>query len=305
MSNVDANPTPWQPRKSAVNLSSTRGVGLVPRPETRTSFFRTLTSIVAAPVVLSGLVSASAAATPNCLAAQTLAASGSLGYRQRGQRCEGLLRRLVGNSSAIDLLGYHAGTVDFDALRKQPLALFVLGEGADVQVSLRARMVTANSVYQMDSTPAKLGGQFPWPNDVALAASLSQSDASDGRQSIDLNQFGVVACSDRCAERPKTVYWPVQTSTSRGAGSEALSLVLRSDAYGTHLLVRLKSEEAGTVTELKGNNPDLDPRGITVLQLPSTLPKGMYQLTVQAREKETRDPMGALFATIYVPGPHN
>jgi hypothetical protein len=258
-------------------------------------------SIFAIPLILFGLAGTSSAAPPGCLVSTTLAASGSLGYRPRGQRCEGLLMRLVGNSSAITLLGYHAGALNFDVLQKQPMALTILGEGAEAEISLRARVVTASSIYQMDSTAVKLGGQFPWPNDVALAA-IVQSDAGNGKRPLDLTQFGVVACNQRCAERPETVYWPVQGSPSQGEKDQTLWLVLRSDTYGTNLIVRLKSED-GTLTELKGTNPDLDPRGITVLPLKQALPAGMYRLTAQARDKETRDPMGALFATIYIPGP--
>ena len=57
------------------------------------------------------------------------------------------------------------------------------------------------------------------------------------------------------------------------------------------------------VRNLPLKNVALTPNGVASLPLPPDLEPGSYELTVEARDARTREPLGALYATIVVPRP--
>ena len=45
----------------------------------------------------------------------------------------------------------------------------------------------------------------------------------------------------------------------------------------------------------------LIPDGVATIVLPTDVRSGFYELTIEARDSQTREPLGALYATIVVP----
>ncbi len=196
-------------------------------------------------------------------------------------------------------MGYHRGAIDFSAIRRvATLTLIVDGEGGRGPVALRALSTTSQARYQMDSAEVGLGRPFDWSLELLRkASSLSAAAAAD------LDALGIVACSARCSDRPDTVYWPVALATAP-ATSEASMLTLklragvRSDSVSMSLRPLVGS---GPMRTWPVKNVALTPNGVATVPLPGDLEPGSYELTVEARDARTREPLGALYATIVVP----
>lgn len=229
-----------------------------------------------------------------CLADVHAAASGDLGYRVRGTRCEGLLRRFVASSPSVDLLGYQFGSIDLGAQDSRTISIVALGSEKERAVALRAMSLTSRIWYQMDSAEAKLGQPFTWPREVVVGASTLKP-----LPALDPTKLGLIACSNHCADRPDTTYWPVGLSGAVGGQAEMFSLLLRSDTRATALVVRLRTEEKTIEIPVPGVSLFSD--GVLRVRLPAGLIQGDYKLSVEARDERTDVPLGVLFATIHLP----
>lgn len=227
-----------------------------------------------------------------CLADPNAAASGELGYRQRGTRCEGALERYVSNRANITLVGYHSGTLDFSRIRRVDNLLLVVGAQAGTPVALRAQSLTGQSRYQMDIAQVAPGLPIAWPLDVVRKAASSSMAAN-------LDAFAVVACSARCVDRPDTVYWPVSLAD---AAPGPLALKLRAGTRANSVSVSLQPSAGGAKPrQWTAEGVGLSPNSVATVPLPVDLPGGAYELVVEARDARTREPVGALYATIVVP----
>lgn len=232
-----------------------------------------------------------------CLADTSTAAVGDLGYRSRDGRCEGALQRFVSSQAAISLMGYHRGTIDFSAIRRNStLPLMVVGAGANGAIALRALSITSQARYQMDTASVELGQPFEWPVELLRkASSLSAAKAAD------IDALGVIACSARCVDRPDTVYWPVSMATV-AAGAQTLAIKLRAGVRSNSVIVSLRPiSGSASAHRWPANGVSLTPDGVATIPLPPDLQAGIYELTVEARDAQTLEPLGALYATIVVP----
>jgi hypothetical protein len=125
---------------------------------------------------------------------------GPLGYQARGDRCEGLLRRFVGNSSAVDLIGYHIAGLGVATTLSQRMTLVAVGMDRQRRVTLRAMSLTSRAYYQMDRSGLALMEEFVWPTSEVLGAVTKPDSAV-----VDPSKIGLLACSNRCADQPDTV----------------------------------------------------------------------------------------------------
>lgn len=260
-------------------------------------------ALVAATLALAALGPAPIRAQPvgPCLADTSAAAAGELGYKTRGGRCEGALQRYVSSQASIALVGYHRGIIDFGAVRRvATLTLIVDGEGNKGPIALRALSTTGQARYQMDSAEVGLGRPFDWSLELLRkASSLSAATAAD------LDALGVIACSARCIDRPDTVYWPVALAITSVTGeTSALTLKLRAGVRSDSVSMSLRPLVGGGQTRTwPVKNATLTPNGVVTVPLPGDLEPGSYELAVEARDARTREPLGALYATIVVPRP--
>jgi len=231
-----------------------------------------------------------------CLADPITAADGDLGYKSRGPRCEGALQRFVSSQASITLIGYHRGTIDFGAIRRAPsLPLVVEGAGARDAIALRALSLTNQARYQMDSVSYKPGEPFIWPVDL-----LRKASALGATKAADIETLSVLACTSRCVDRPETTYWPV--STTPASSSQTLSLRVRAGVRSDSVTVNLKPKGSGASTfGWPAKGVSLTPDGVATIILPADVRPGTYELTIEARDTQTREPLGALYATIVVP----
>lgn len=245
------------------------------------------------------------AATPTsaqnapCLADVKSAAEGELGYRLRsGAHCEGALQRYVSSSSRIALVGYHQGTLDFRSATLTSVPLTVITDARPGPIVLRAMSLTSQSRYQMDNVDVVSGRTFHWPVDL-----LRQAAATRG-SGASISALGVIACSNRCAHRPDTVYWPVAFTAEQRPADDGLSLKLRSGVRAESISVTLEpTADASASHSWRVKDLALTPNGVATVALPTGQRAGLYRLTVDARAEDTSEPVGALHATIYIPGP--
>ena len=85
---------------------------------------------------------------------------------------------------------------------------------------------------------------------------------------------------------------------------DGLSLKLRSGVRAENISVTLEpTTDASASHSWRVKDLALTPNGVATVALPTGQRAGLYRLTVDARDAETSEPVGALHATIYIPGP--
>lgn len=228
-----------------------------------------------------------------CLADVNAAASGDIGYRARGARCEGMLKLFVSNTPRIELVGYHYGKIALPPAGAS-VAIQALGDKPNGQIAIRALRLTSRGWYQMDRANTTLGTVFPWPADVLVRAAGMRGDAA-----LDLSATSLIACSNRCAERPDTLYWPIEIAGKR-PDPPLLYLLLRSGVRATRVTVEL-APARGAAIPVPADKAVLTADGVTAIALPANLAPGTYRLAVTAVDFSSDEALDALDATIAVP----
>ena len=173
-----------------------------------------------APFVCAATISLLAASfargqSPPCLADVQAAAEGELGYRLRsGTRCEGALQRYISSASRIVLVGYHQGTLDIRNAKLTSVPMTVTADARPGPIVLRAMSLTSQSRYQMDNVDVVPGRTFHWPVDL-----VRQAAAATRGPGANMSALGVIACSNRCVDRPTRCIgrWPSPSNNPRPA----------------------------------------------------------------------------------------
>jgi hypothetical protein len=97
-----------------------------------------------------------------------------LGYRLRGERCEGVYIQDVA-ATALKLVSFTESYEDFDASLPRPL-LVDWTPPASSPVHLRAQSLRTRLYYRMDSDRPAGSASFSWPADVLAALQLRKPD---------------------------------------------------------------------------------------------------------------------------------
>jgi len=213
-----------------------------------------------------------------------------LTYAERENRCEGVLPRYVGYGDNIELIGFFLGKFN-DSM---PVAELSVGSpaGQNEALTIRALSLTSRLRYQMDAL-VDANGKFRWP--LAL---LGKARSDIG---IDTKAMGIVACTNRCANRPDTVYFPLSSAAMDDSARPPLTVRLRADTSARAVRFTLRSVVGGPVIESQLGRQTLNPDELTEITLPSSLASGEYRLDVRATNSESRQPMSPLIARIVVP----
>lgn len=227
-----------------------------------------------------------------CLVTPPNAASGELGYSARDDRCEGVLPRYVGYGDNIELVGYGAGDID----TATPNAQVVVPEAPEKADSLtvRALSLTARKRYQMDRTLAGRG-RYEW------SLRLLRQAVANPEIKLDPATMGLVACTNRCANRPDTVFVPVLVEKAASAARPGLTLKLRADVFATNVRARLQPRDGGSAIEPNLGRMELSPDDLSSVSLPTGLQPGEYRLEVRATNSQTMQQMSSLRVRIVVP----
>lgn len=248
-------------------------------------------------VAVGSLGNLAAAQNARCLADVSSHAGDLLAYQPRETRCEGALPRYVASAADIRLVGYRANTYRLRIPGDPAVSLVALGSPAGGEVAVRALSLTSTYRYQMDHAAAKIGEVFVWPLDVASRA--IQAGRGHG---LDPATLGIVACDNRCSDRPDTTYWPIAVSSSPAVQLSKLTLLLRSGVRAERMRIDLVPLD-GTAgpRPIAAPGEPLLPDVVRAIDLPLDLPSGRYRITVDARDRQMRA-LGSLRATIFVPG---
>jgi hypothetical protein len=120
-----------------------------------------------------------------------------------------------------------------------------------------------------------------------------------GDAALDLSATSLIACSNRCAERPDTLYWPIEIAGKR-PDPPLLYLLLRSGVRATRVTVEL-APARGAAIPVPADKAVLTADGVTAIALPANLAPGTYRLAVTAVDFSSDEALDALDATIAVP----
>lgn len=86
-----------------------------------------------------------------------------LGYRDRGDRCEGIYDKLEVSGSTLSVVSFTEGDVSYDPAEAPLEVTWPLG--LDRPVRLRAKPLRPDLFYQMDTVQPATASSFVWPTD--------------------------------------------------------------------------------------------------------------------------------------------
>ena len=132
---------------------------------------RSIVRIGAGAALLGALAGAPASAQTFCDPSKPIVDHRSDGYRERGDRCEGVYVRQEVSGGFLDIVSFSLGEVtyrlDGDALR-----LAWPAKPADQAVQIRAVSLRRNLHYQMDTRRPAGSTSYVWPTDLLLQLGL-------------------------------------------------------------------------------------------------------------------------------------
>src|ERR1035441_8436417 len=101
------------------------------------------------------------------------------GYRQRGDRCEGLYLKAHAQETGLYLTGLTRGGAAERAAMPDPVQL-QWGKRPTIPpqtgVSIRSVLLRSDRYYQMDTSKPYSSGSYAWPTDVLRALQLAPKD---------------------------------------------------------------------------------------------------------------------------------
>lgn len=161
---------------------------------------------------------------------------GELGYRQRGNRCEGFYRAQVASISAISVIGFIKGSLHFDLSEDEVIEVSV--PALPIDLHIRAVGIPFKTYYRMDSRIAP-GEKLIWPvKDVIYPAKLSAKT---------INVFGWIE------QENEIVYVPVSAKAKIDSAiynEEEINLYLRASLNMQKVLWRFYEVIDGVPSQL-------------------------------------------------------
>lgn len=209
---------------------------------------------------------------------------GPLGYRARGQRCEGSFARPVAGSALVPVS--LTTTFRYDTAAPEPLVISLPEDTRDT-VQLVARSTRTSVYYQMDAQVAPGGGPFTWPTDV-LSAMRLRADAIGvlattreqvGRDQVPVHLAVRVAQAGSAAAACDTVrlaLWP-------GSSADSVTVMLAATGAGGRRQVLRADEELGREYYPAARRIDVP--------LPEVRDSGLYWVRATAWRAGARNPL--------------
>ena len=114
-------------------------------------------------------------AQSNCDSNLTKLSSGPLGYKDRGDRCEGIYVKEVG-STTLQIVSLTKSFGDYNTNSGKPLVIEWDKPRANSIIHLRAQSVKRKLYYRMDTFRPSGDKSYSWPTDVLASLSIEKSD---------------------------------------------------------------------------------------------------------------------------------
>ncbi len=198
--------------------------------------------------------------------ASVQAAGGSLGYKSRGQHCEGFYRSLV-SANDLQIVHFTKGGLAYSATEAEKIRLSV-PVVTDLPVNVRSMGIPRNLFYQMDVV-LNYGDSFDWNTGEILLKNQSTKYA---------RMLGLLGFTESGNRR---VYVPVQVDQAER--SEGFQIKLVASTTVKQLKWRLRGQTE--YEEIRGGRSFTPGQAIPVY-LPGDLPEGTYTLEIQGKERD-------------------
>lgn len=158
------------------------------------------------------------------------APNASVGYKDRGGRCEGLFRQPVAASAKLAVVGLHRHPPDFSPGSGKPILVTAQAREATAAISLRVLSSRQRQYYRMDAV-LDPKSRFVWPRDVV--------DHSQVR--LTPHEVKAIACEKTCdVSEPRLV--PVSISEGGQVASNGVTLWMRAALDLRQLFVSVERE---------------------------------------------------------------
>lgn len=217
---------------------------------------------------------------------QVPAAEDPLGYRQRGERCEGRYSFQPYAGESLRILSFISSELSFPRNGRDVVYLHGCSKVPRAEISINSTAIDPRFLYRMDALPLKSQPYvLSWPMDVVAGLRLTNQD------------LGIVARTS-ASDRGKAVQALVPLRVSRDASPagcpSSMSLVVLSNIDLGSLRVRLYAIQPANrnaplvLDKVFGGGPYLAYKPILLpLELPSH--PGLFSLEIGGRAGETAD----------------
>jgi hypothetical protein len=150
----------------------------------------------------------------SCMLSARAVEVSEIGYRLRGDRCEGLFVVEVSGESQMRLIGFHLGEPTFDLKSPLPVPIRVRSKASGA--SLRMSSLEPHVRYQMDTDDLVAGKPYQWTTEIVR----------DSRVALSASAIAAIACTNGCRADDDTRYFPVTIGPEAGPAA-AVTLVVR------------------------------------------------------------------------------
>jgi hypothetical protein len=196
------------------------------------------------------------------------------GYRQRGDRCEGIYVQQIAGAP-LTIASWTQSFSDYDLASRQPLILqWDKASGAGT-VRLRANSLRRRLHYRMDAIASAGAGSFSWPSDILLALGIASHD------------IGVTATTRlKVGDVERDVHLPLRIAQGKPNQGSTYRLVVLPGGELSEIFVSLSLESGGRTTVVRNAEPLRHgyypaERPIEVL-IPGVSARGFYRLEIGA-----------------------
>ena len=230
-------------------------------------------ALALAPALMLAGQSASGQSAP-CDALLLQSSSNPHGYRQRGDRCEGIYVQQVAGAP-LTIASWTQSFSDYDLASRQPLILQWEQASGAATVHLRAYSLRRRLYYRMDAIASARAGSFTWPSDILVALGIPSHD------------IGVTATTRlKVGDVERDVHLPLRIAQGRPNQGSSYRLVVLPGGELSEVFVGLSLESGGGTTVVRRAEPLRHgyypaERPIEVL-IPGVTARGFYRLEIGA-----------------------
>jgi hypothetical protein len=192
--------------------------------------------------------------------------SGSMGYKARGQHCEGFYRSLV-SANDLQIVHFTKGRLAYSATEVEKIQLSVPVR-TNSPVNVRSMGIPRNLFYQMD-VMLNSGESFSWDTGEVLLRNQSTKYARM------LGLLGFTESGDR------RVYVPVQVNQTEEDQGFQIKLVASTTVKQLKWRLRGKTDY-----EAIRDGRSFTPGRAIPITLPNNLSSGEYTLEIQGKERD-------------------
>jgi hypothetical protein len=213
------------------------------------------------------------------------------GYRQRGDRCEGVYWQPHATESGLFVVGFRRFAQGPQAM-SDPIHLGWKKQAAipaNSNILLKATLLRSDMFYRMDTSRTYSNGSYDWPTDVLRSLRVNFSD------------LGMLAvASTKIGKRIWSVYLPLEL-TSEAAQSTTYEVTLVSNTALTDLSWNCQSTDADGYPARKLAGADLDkqfPAGVPIriqIMLPQYDGAAYVEITANSISPTITEPLTANF----------